>query len=317
MRLNFDEIKRITTGALFVRETDGGFEFDKCTPQQVAFWATRSDVLHMRSRATSGVRLDFHSNTKKLSYRISTQSNEHGKTEVLVDGIGVYTNELGESREQFDIGEGEEHRITVIFPSHEIGTLHYIEIDDGATLMPHEYKMKILFFGDSITQGSRAPISSLSYAYRTSFYFDADSVVQGVGGGFFYNGIFDSAIEYEPDVMIIAYGTNDYARYTEFDVISQRARDVVAQIRERYPSTKIFGITPLRRYDIPLKISTGEFDELRARIAEIFRESGICVVDGYDLLDDNPALYDDGLHPNADGFVQYTKNLCSFIEEHI
>jgi lysophospholipase L1-like esterase len=317
MKLSFTQIKEITTGALSIKESDGGIEFSKLTQAQVDFWESRSAIMHKRARATSGIRLDFHSNTKKLSYKISTPTDEYAKSEVLIDGERVYANAVGDTTEEFAIGDGSEHRITVIFPSHDIGFLQYVEIDDGATLVPHEYKMKILFFGDSITQGSRAPLDSLSYAYKTSFHFDADSVIQGVGGGFFYHGIFDSSIEYDPDIVIIAYGTNDYARYTEFDVIIERAEDVVSSICERYRGKKIFAITPLRRYDWAMEISTGKFEDLRARYAEVYRKYGVNIIDGYTLMDDDRSLYDDGLHPNREGFVQYTANLCAILEANI
>ena len=56
-------------------------------------------------------------------------------------------------RKQIEL-DGEEHRITLYLPNHNEGArLESVEIDDGAIIEQHEFDHKILFVGDSITQG--------------------------------------------------------------------------------------------------------------------------------------------------------------------
>ena len=119
--------------------------------------------------------------------------------------------------------DGNEHRITLYLPAHGIGILGAVEIEDGATLRPHTYDRKMLFIGDSITQGWDSTWDSLSYANHVTRFFNAYSVIQGIGGAKYHDTTFDEAIDFEPDVVIIAYGTNDWTTYKTMEEARARA----------------------------------------------------------------------------------------------
>ena len=182
MKLTFDQIKSVTVGAIAVRAEADGIHFDKCTPKQVEAWKALSPVLGERAETTSGVRLDFHTDSRRLACAVPSG----GKVEVLIDGLLRYAF-AGEKEIAVDIcdelGEfGGMHRVTLALPSHCVGVLAGLELDDGSTIVPHTFDRKILFIGDSITQGWQSSYDTASYAWRVSNYFNADSVIQGIGG---------------------------------------------------------------------------------------------------------------------------------------
>ena len=68
MQLTFEQIKAITFGAVWVEEYDGGIHFGKCTKRQQEAFAILHHSLRERSLATTGIRLDFHTNSKHLAF---------------------------------------------------------------------------------------------------------------------------------------------------------------------------------------------------------------------------------------------------------
>lgn len=202
MRLSFEEVKSITFGFVHSFEDANGMHFAKCTDKQVAAFGSFWEGLGNNAKATTGIRLDFHTSSKHFAFGAASGR----RFELYINGTfrEIYKAQDGESAEfSYDINEaGEENRVTLYFPAHDTpGVLSYVELDDGATVVPHKFDCKIFFIGDSITQGWNSTYDSLSYANRVSDFFNADSVIQGVGGAFFHPSIFDEAIDYDPDSL--------------------------------------------------------------------------------------------------------------------
>ena len=213
MKLSNEQIKKIAFGAVYTEETEEGLKLFKCTPKQMAAWASFSDFLGGGSRCTTGIRLDFHTSSKYITIDAT------GRFELYLNGLyrATLVFDETESKKTADISlplsnDADDVRVTLIFPSHSAGILRSVEFDDGASVTPHTFDRKILFIGDSITQGWNSGYDSLSYAWRTTNFFNAESVIHGVGGGYFHKDIFDS-IDFDPEIVIIAFGTNDFGHY--------------------------------------------------------------------------------------------------------
>ena len=74
----------------------------------------------------------------------------------------------------------------------------------------------MLFIGDSITQGWNSYYDTLSYAWRVSLYFNANSIINGIGGAFYEPQTFDVP-DFDPDTVIVALGTNDFSKFKTTD----------------------------------------------------------------------------------------------------
>ena len=86
--LSLEEIKKITVGALNIEQTEEGFNFYKCTKKQIDVWNEFAEDLGRRSKTTSGVRLDFHTNSKNFAFKIKTELRS--RYEVYIDNVLIY-----------------------------------------------------------------------------------------------------------------------------------------------------------------------------------------------------------------------------------
>ena len=319
MKLTFDQVKSVTVGSVKTEARDGGFYFAKCTDKQVAAWLAKSETLCKNSKATTGVRLDFHTDSQKLSFKaISGQ-----KYEVKIDGLSVAQYILSENDTvSLDIRDPlgnakEEYRVTLVLPSHgPAAALEYVELDDGAFIRPHRFDMKMLFIGDSITQGWASSYDTYSYAYRVSDFFNAESVIQGIGGAYYNEDSFDH-IDFDPDVVFVSYGTNDFSHYKTYDDFRAHSEAHLALIANEYKGKKIFVISPIWRDKRDGK-AMGTFEGCRQIVIDGAEKFGLTHIDGLTLVPPLSALFqDEYLHPNDNGFSFYAENLIKAIKDKI
>lgn len=313
MTLSLEKIKELTRGAVRIWEENGAVRFAKCTEKQVQAWYQYgSEVLGKRAETTTGVRLDFYTNSKTLSFK--TASGD--KYDLLVDGLlrshfvrgedayiektVALTDAIGK--------ECNEVRVTLVLPSHSVGALEYVKLDDGAYTRAPEYKTKMLFIGDSITQGHNTKFDSLSYAWRTASFFDADAVINGVGGGFFKPEMFDTS-DFDPDTVILAFGTNDAMR-SDFDTMYKNTAEFLDLVKEAYGDKKVIVISPIWRAREDGSVIGADFESKRAMVEAEGKRRGFFVISGLKLVPPIADFYADKyLHPNDLGFGLYAENL--------
>ena len=188
MFLTKEKIRSLTVGAAAVYEEEKGLRFAKCTPDQLAAWKEALPHIYSNAVGSTGVRLDFCTD----SDFVTVTTGEAGKYEVKINGlihaqyIAVQTQD-GIRSNTFTIRPGSGiNRITISLPSHGAGgVISSVEIADNSFCERHRFDRKILFLGDSITQGWNSKYDSMSYAYLVSDNLNADSIIQGIGGAVF------------------------------------------------------------------------------------------------------------------------------------
>ncbi len=314
MRLTEETIRSITFGAIRIKKEADGMHFYKCTQKQIDAWYALNLELGERASGTTGVRLDFHTDSPWLIL----DTAKGNKFEVLVNDQQIARLEFNELRAagttpKVELGEGEK-RVTIVFPSHDDGgVLKGLELADGSTLTPHQHQRKILFIGDSITQGWNSYFDSNSFAYQVTRQLDADSVINGIGGAYYHESVFDQ-IDFEPDTVIIAYGTNDYGHYKTKEDLQYQASAFLDQIAQNYPAEKVYCILPIHRLDLEKVRSMGTFEECRTLLKEEITRRNFHVIDGFDLVPNHEFYFADAVHPNDIGFAEYAKNLLKEIK---
>ena len=313
MILNNDQIKSITFGALHIEEADGKMRFFRFTPEMLEAWSEFDNVFTSRTRATAGIRLDFHTNSKHMALNIEAPA----KFEVYINGLLRYTmEEVDTLSVDIDTPRGQpldDAHVTIYFPSHKHGCFSSLELDDGAYVKPHSFDRKILFLGDSITQGWDTVFDSLSFANKVSRYFNAESLIQGVGGACFFPQFLEP-ISFEPDWVVVAYGTNDFDRYRDDEpMIEKHMNEYLEKLSGMYGDKKIFVVSPIwRRLSKPE--ARERFERLRKTVEVQVKTFGFTLIDGSLLVPPINALYTDGLHPNDAGFSLYAENLIAQLE---
>ncbi len=319
MKLSFDTVRSVTFGFVSSYEDANGMHFTKCTDKQVEAWRAFSEVLAKNASATTGIRLDFHTNSKRFAFKAYSGN----RFELYVNGTfrEVYKRtEDGNAEFTYDINEPtEDNRITLYFPSHDVpGVLSYVEIDDGASIRAHEFDTKIFFIGDSITQGWNSTYDSLSYANRVSDFFNADSVIQGIGGGFFHESIFDSEIDFDADVVIFAFGTNDWGRQGSPEELRANTAAFIEAVTAKFAGKKIFGLSPIWRGNSGELKPAGYFVDVCKAVKEEIVSHGVTLIDGETLTPHMTDFFSDlYLHPNGLGFGVYAESLCKVLNKYI
>ncbi len=319
MKLTFEQIKQITTGAIRIEEQADGIHFYKCTEKQISAWYEKNKDLGFRATGTTGIRLDFHTTSQKLSFAVS----KGNKFELYIDNV-LRSQFLMKEKKQasFALCDGlgntkDSYRVTLIFPSHDDGgVLEWLELDDGATVTPHKYDTKMLFIGDSITQGWASKYDSLSYAWRVTRHFNADSVNQGIGGAYYHEDCFDH-IDFDPDTVLVAYGTNDFGHYKTQEEFRGHVAAHLSLIAKEYTGKNIFVLSPIWR-DKRDGHKMGTFEECRAIVIDEAQKLKLIHIDGLSLVPPMPEFFFDAfLHPDDEGFSMYAENLIIALEQHL
>lgn len=311
MKLSLEQLKKITVGAVDVWEKEGAYCFAKCTPKQIDAWYQLETVLGERAEATTGIRLDFHTNSSFFAFTTKSAVNY----ECYIDNVLAYTffeKDFTENRTKRLVLDGKEHRITFYLPAHSNGKLETVELEDGATITPHDFDRRMLFIGDSITQGWESTWDSLSYANQVSRFFNANSVIQGIGGGVFHATTFDDEIPFDPDAVVVAYGTNDWHWFRTLEEGREQCRRYLDLLTGKYAGKKIYGISPIWRGDNGDLADMGTFRQCTDYVKEEILNHGMILIDGETLTPHLADFYSDGyLHPDAKGFGIYALNLIA------
>jgi lysophospholipase L1-like esterase len=313
MKLTFEQIKAVTVGAMQITEVNGEFHFAKMTAEQLEAFRAISQAQFNNASATTGIRLDFHTDAAYIKYAPLTS----GKYELEIDGL--LTNRLtataGEEVTYCLPNDQKTHRVTLHLPSHGTpGGLAYLELSDGATIARHKFDRKFLIIGDSITQGWKTEIDTLSYAYRLSDHFNAESIIQGTGSACFNETTIEK-LDFDPDTVFVAYGTNDAGGIKALEEIRDRARGFLTKLQGFYPDARFVVITPIWcvNYDAPRAF--GSMEDFGKAIGDVARLLGMTVVRGEDMVPPIASLFIDNVHPNDVGFAFYAHNLIKAINK--
>ena len=318
MKLTAEQIQAVTVGALRINADDDGIHFHKCTEAQEAAWLALDNVLGQRALTTTGIRLDFHTDAKSLTLTVGAA----GGYDLLINGLLRTRLTASEAGESFTVALCDplgdplkgEARVTICLPSHSVGVLREITLEGGEQIRPHAFDRKLLFLGDSITQGWETSCDSLSFAYRVSAFLNADSVIQGIGGAYYHESTLD-AMPYDPDLILVAYGTNDFGHYKTIDEFRAHVSAFLDRLISIYPNKQIVVLSPIWR-DRRDGRKMGSFADCRAVVAAEALNRNLTHIDGLTLVPPLPAFFSDGyLHPNDAGFSLFAQNLVAALSE--
>ena len=146
-------------------------------------------------------------------------------------------------------------------------------------------------------------------------------VNQGIGGYYFNEATIDESIlAYKPDVITVAYGTNDYSRYETVEEFVEPAERYIKKLAELFPDTKILGMLPIYRNDQNHQVKKlyrrYSLDDARAILKDFYKNCP----NGYVLEETGiphiPEAYvSDFLHPNEFGFSLMSQGVIRKIQE--
>lgn len=323
MKLSNTDLQKIYFGAYNFCETDDGYlQSFQYTADQIAYFKGAFDFWYERCTASTSKTIEITTDAKKISfdYKFLWKGSDDS-FELMIDGLITqifYVKDLKESGKiEFDLDAGLDgvygskdgkKSVVIYLPADATIGIKNFEIDGDFT--PAKKGEKVLWLGDSITQGYGPLRSSQTYVSVANRLLNYDIINQGIGGYVYDKKCLMPMPGYTPKKLIVALGTNQYGCETMKD------------IEEYYPRLfEVWGkniptlvITPLWRGDnlegVPTLVKFA--DKLKDILTKY---PNIKVVDGFKLVPHLPEYFLDNLHPNQLGTEVYGRNLVEKIRE--
>lgn len=323
MKLTYEEIVSVTRGTVEIEARDEAIHFFRFTKEQMEFYRGKGADWYQKAHATAGVILEFDTNSENLSLVVKLSPGSSRK--YFVHSVFVNEERIGELAGEFQDGETEKicrghfllrkgfKRVRIVFPWSAASQLYELTLDDGASILPVRKAKKILLYGDSITQGYDAAFPENSYASQLVKMLDADGINKAIGGEVFSPALAGLKDDFTPDLITVAYGTNDWSRKSRAQ-FEQDSRSFFLQLRNHYPDTPILTLAPVWRSSIHEVKPFGSFHYIAEYFTRLQSEiENMAVIDCIDFIPHTPACYKDHVHPNDQGFAFYFKNLCAVL----
>ncbi len=319
MKLNLNDIKKITFGATAITEENGVIEFKRFTEKQKESYLTlRTVSLHHKVNSTSGVRFSFKTDSLYLNlkyFMVYASSRLYAYFDVVVNGqlyhhFGTESIAEEEYFENITLPFGEKH-VELYFPWSVSAKLTLVELEDGAKIIPVKRKRVMLSFGDSVTQGYDAKYPTNTYISKLSKALDADVYNKAIGGDTYFPELLLNGDGIVSDIVTVAYGTNDWFKLNEED-FKFNVKTFFELLTEKYSYSKIIVITPIwRKEEEGVSPNGYSLDSAREFIKNTaLSYSAVTVIDGKDLVSHDIEKFEDKrLHPNDNGFNEYSENL--------
>ena len=325
-RLNLEGIKQIAHGVARVEEVDGKIELHRFTKEQQELYRQVSpDDYYVKSFSTSGISLEFDTDSEYLglSVSVSKGSSRYFFTHsIFADGerIGELSGKMENEatsvpfEKEFQLQPGMK-RVRIAFPWSVDSKIMALELDENAKVIPVVKDCKMLMFGDSITQGYDAMKPENAYAVQIATRLNAEAINKGIGGERFRPALTLLKDNIEPDLITVAYGTNDWAHSTkeEFELA---CKEFYTNLRHSYPNVKIHAMAPIWRSSLHDKKPIGlPLSYIAEYVREVAKEvPDMTVIDCFDFIPHELENFQtDGLHPIDAGFEHYAKNLWEVI----
>jgi len=308
------ELQNIYFGAYFFEETeDGWLRSYQYSKEQMAYFKSGFDFWYDRCMATTAKTLEFSSDATEVSFEYKfVWLGSQDSFELAIDGL------ISDIRYVKDIPE--EGKLTFALPAGKKDVIIYLPADATVAIRNFEANgkctpamkgAKVLWLGDSITQGYGPLRSALTYVSVANRILNYDIINQGIGGYVYDKKSLMKMEGYMPDKIIVALGTNQFWM------------DTMAPVEEYYETlTGIYGteipilcISPIWRGDRPTEelVKFERFCDEVKRIAGAYKN--VTVIDGFRLVPHLPEYYRDNLHPNELGAEVYGRNLADLIKE--
>ena len=323
----FDEnlFKKVIRGeyAAFADE-NGVLHTKRFTDKQAAVIAERCPTAVYQQ---AGMRLDFYTDADALAmdfHYVHLTSRIFLSVDVYEDEVLTYSFV---EKNAFDIKKGGfrhefekkgKKRVTVFLPYSVELCFDKIELEGESFVEPYDnYSAFAYIIGDSITHGYDAEITSQSYANVAVRRLDLDCINQGVGGYVFNACALDPELlagKKKPDIITVAYGTNDWSGKTKED-FCRDCEEYLCRMHELFPTTPVLIITPVWRAAHYVVTKAGSFAFAREFIAESAKKyENMYVLDGDKLVPHSYDYFRDvRLHPNDIGFATYGTGVADAI----
>ncbi len=321
MNLSLERINELVHGASYTEIKDDKLYLHRLTREQEDFLLAHDPSRLLRAECPAGITLEFTTNSRTLmlSFIARELTGRHQAVTVHVNGNSVSRLAIAPLPDETEmhraaaLGEGEK-QVMIRLPGITRLQITGLTLDDGASVCPVPTRTtKLLLLGDSITQGYDAINPEESYAARLSLALNAEVRNRAIGGEKFSPDYALLRDDFEPDIITVAYGTNDW---------SHKGRELLddcegffRNLRATYPTARIYALLPLWRNDHDHITAFGALTELNPAMRAVIEPiGGITVIDCFDAIPHEQAYFTDVVHPTAHAHAHYARALIPYIK---
>jgi len=337
MKLDRKTLESIARGVVRVEENDGYFSLLRFTKEQEELYKGVSKDFYTKTFATAGIVLDFVTDSKTLTVKAELAPSASrtyysfdifvdGKEHAHIDNFSGVEIEKSYSSQKFeikpidttvDLGDGEK-RVSVYMPWSVSVKFGEISLDDGAKVLPCEKRKKMLVFGDSITHGYDSMRPCGHYVHKICDTLGYEQINKGIGAEIYRPELARLAEPYQPDVVMVVYGTNDWNLCTK-EQFTANCQGFLEALSENYKDARIVVLSPIWRKNFTDVKPFGSFFDVEKVQSEIVSNiENAVLISGFDLVPHDCDMFGDlRLHPNDKGFEYYGENLLKKIRDII
>jgi len=337
MKLSFEQIKEIATGAVDSHIEDGMLHLRRFTPEQMELYRVSNEMFYKKTFALSGMKLLFKTNSKNLFMKFKTEyvgSRKYFSIDIFVNGKPVdyidnfsdveipqmYTTmelPLGDFSKNIYLGDGEK-TVCVYLPLSVKTLFEEISVDDNSFVEAIKPEKKLIVFGDSITQGYDALRPSNRYIAKIADLLCAEEYNKAIAGEMFFPELAKLKDSFKPDYILVSYGSNDWFN-RDMETFKVKCKGFFENLAKSYPNTKIFAVTPIWRKNMTKERPFGDFKLVDPLIRNVVKDiENISVISGFDFVPKDEKYFADlKVHPNDNGFKYYAENLYREIKTKI
>jgi lysophospholipase L1-like esterase len=281
----------------------------------------QSEVFELRSLCPSGICLDMETDSTyiRLTYSIDKGSTRDWiyfdvyVNDVLIKSIGNQPIDENDGDILFEISDKKHafNRITIYFPHNVSIILKAVSVSEGAQVnaIPKHQK-NLLCLGDSITQGMDSIKPSNTYPIQLSRFLEMNLLNQGVGGYYFEADSIDPELPYKPDIITVAYGTNDWNRSDSIEAFRNDCAAYIEKLVNVFKNATVYVITPYWRNNLDEVKHTGTLHDISNAICEACESyENVYIINGTKMIPHLDEYFADEVHPTDEGFLHIVLNI--------
>jgi lysophospholipase L1-like esterase len=273
-----------------------------------------------------GARIRFCTNATSVKAKFN-QNGLHQRKDVM-NSVGVWLIE-GKQAGHFQVGHERSELMTVvlldqaamekrlielILPYGDSLDFTGLEVNDGAVFFPVEPRpsFRYVAYGDSITQGFQCSMVSRTYPFLVAEAKKWQLV--NLGFGWRQATALDGVVvgSFKADIITILMGYNDYITNKPLKSYEADLQGVIRNIRAQQPLVPIYLLTPLwstEPHPTTLGLKLEDYRKVVRNVAEKAEDQNLHLVEGLNLIPNDPQYFSDGVHPNDAGFSVLAWNL--------
>ncbi len=320
MTLSLEQLAALTHGASYYAIENDRLILHRLTAEQEDFLRITDPSRLLRARCLAGVTLEFSTDSTALTLSALVGAHigrSHYCFSLFVNGkrIGSIEGDIPQGDSQtvnatVALGEGNKE-VVIQMPNLVTCELIGLTLDSPATPLP-ERTFKLLLLGDSITQGYDSTHPEDVYAVKLSRLLNAEVRNRAIAGEYFRPIYATYRDEFEPDLITVAYGTNDWSHKGR--ELLDDAEGFFRNLKNIYPDARIMALLPLWRNDNDCITDFGPLTALNPALRERIEPiGGITVIDCYDAIPHDPCYFTDLVHPNTQGHQSYFNFIRNYL----